>query len=43
MSYHCRYCGRRIRKFLIGWLHVNDDFGFFPTTMHIASPREKTR
>lgn len=39
MAMHrCRYCGRPIKKFLLGWLHVNDGFPF-PTTMHIAKPK----
>ena len=32
MWVRCRYCGRPIRKFLIGWLHLNDGPIGLPTT-----------
>ena len=34
----CKYCGRPIRKFLVGWLHLNDGYPGVPTTTHIAVP-----
>jgi hypothetical protein len=38
MWVRCRYCNRPIRKFLVGWLHLNDGFPGVPTTTHIATP-----
>lgn len=35
----CVYCGQPIKKFVIGWVHVNTGFPGVPTTMHIARPR----
>ena len=37
--YTCLYCGSPIKKFLIGWVHVNYGFPGIPTTTHVARPR----
>lgn len=34
----CKYCGRPIRKFIVGWLHLNDGYPGVPTTTHVAVP-----
>jgi len=39
MSYRCRYCGKPIKKFLVGWVHKTVGFPGIPENTHVASPR----
>jgi len=36
--YYCRWCGEPIKKFLLGWIHVNPFPIGLPQHLHVAQP-----